>query len=197
MIIFNKSTNNLSTEHNLKERGFTLLEITIALGIFVILFTLTLGIYAASLKAEQRTIQMSKLQKEAQLIMEVVAKKIRSSKINYNYYGGTVDTINGEDSLALLDRSNNQVVFRLGLDSIEVCSSDCQGTGIFNAIPAQDVKVTSLVFFIKPASNPFSLDAPPSEFPKVTMVMNLETEKGGVKQDLSIQQTVPQRLGGI
>jgi len=176
--------------------GFTLLEMTIALGVFIILFTLTLGIYSQSLKAEQRTIQMSKLQKESQLIMEVIAKRIRSSKINYDYYGGTVNVSDGESQLALLDKSGYQTVFRFSGGSIEVCIEDCQTVGVFTSIPSADVSIASLVFFITPASNPFSLNAPPTEFPKVTMAMNLQNISGANTRNLFVQQTIPQRLAG-
>jgi type II secretory pathway pseudopilin PulG len=183
---------------NINHFGFTLLEMIIALGIFIILFSLSLGIYSYSLKAEQRTIQISKLQKEAQLIMEVLAKQIRSSKIDYSYYGGSVDTLNGESELALLDINNNQTVFRFNSanHSLDVCSQDCGGAGIFTAIPAEQISVNNLVFFISPASNPFSLSAPPTEFPRVTVVINLRNLRGAFVQDLIVQQTIPQRLAG-
>ncbi len=185
---------------NPNNSGFTLLEMTIALGIFVILFTLTLGIYSYSLKAEQRSIQISKLQSEAQLIMEMLAKEIRSSQIDYTYYPGeTIDTVNGETDLALLDKSANQTVFRFNLanQALEVCIQDCSISGIFTAIPPQDVIIQNLVFFITPATSPFSLDSPPTEFPKITTVINLRNITGIITEDLLIQQTIPQRLGGF
>ena len=173
----------------------TLLEIVISLGIFIILFTLTLGIYGYSLRAEQRTIQISRLQKEAQLIMEIMAKKIRSSKINYDYYSNNIN-IDGETVLALLDKGNNQTIFRLRNNTLEVCIDDCASEQSFQAIPAQNIDVTSLTFYIDPASNPFSLDAPPSSFPKITVVINLQNTTGVITRNLLIQQTVPQRLAG-
>jgi type II secretory pathway pseudopilin PulG len=178
-------------------QGFTLLEMTVSLGVFIILFTLTLGIYSQSIRAEQRTIQISKLQREAQLVMEVLAKKVRSSKVDYEYYGGTVDTVNGEADLALLDKSGNQTVFRLGGGSISVCLEDCSGSGVFTSIPSSDITITSLTFFVTPAVNPFSLHAPPAEFPKITIVVNLQNTVGTNTRDLLIQQTIPQRLAGI
>lgn len=179
------------------QSAFTLLEMTIALGIFVILITSTLGIYSYSIKAEQRTIQISKLQKEAQLIMEIIAKKIRSNRVDYTYYGGSVDGAGGETVLALLDKSNQQTVFRLHNNSIEVCIEDCGLEENFNALPASDVIVDDLKFFISPARNPFSLDAPPVEFPKVTAVITLKNTRAGVTRNLFVQQTLPQRLPGI
>ncbi len=189
--------NKLSKKNN---DGFTLLEITVAMGVFVILFTLTLGIYSATLKTERRAIQMSKLQKEAQLIMEVLAKKIRTNKINYDFYtSNQVDTINGESYLALLDNVNNETVFRLNANSIEVCTTNCgseSSPGAFNAIPATDVLIDSLTFFITPSTNPFNNPTSYPEFPKTTVVVDLQNTIGGATRSLLIQQTIPQRLGG-
>lgn len=188
----------MTTRHH--QSGFTLLEMTVALGVFVILFTLTLGIYSYSLKAEQRSVQISKLQKEAQLIMEILAKEIRSSQIDYGYYpGSSVDTTNGEIDLALLDKSGNQTVFRFNAvdQALEVCTLDCNALGIFTAIPPQDVVIQDLIFYIAPETSPFSPNQPPTEFPKVTTVMTLRNTVGVISEDLLIQQTIPQRLGGL
>lgn len=182
--------------------GFTLLEITVALGVFVVLFTLTLGIYSTTLKTERRTVQMSKLQKEAQLIMEVLAKKIRTNKINYDFYiGQSVDVNNGESYLALLDNVNNETVFHFdnSSHSIEVCSESC-GTelspGTFNAIPASDVLIDSLTFFITPSTDPFINPTSYPVFPKTTVVIDLQNTTGVSTRSLLIQQTIPQRLAG-
>jgi len=183
-------------------KGFTLLEITVAMGVFVILFTLTLGIYSTTLKTERRAIQMSKLHKEAQLIMEVLAKKIRTNKINYDFYiSDQVDITYGESYLALLDNINNETVFRLNNNSIEVCTVDCGTENFpsstnFNAIPATDVLINSLTFFITPGTNPFTNPTSYPEFPKTTVVVNLENTIGSATRNLLIQQTIPQRLGG-
>ena len=189
--------NNSPIKKTITNHGFTLLEMVIALGIFIVLFSLTLGIYSYALKAEQRTIQASKLQKEAQLIMEILAKQIRRSKVDYVYYGGSIAPA-GVSNLALLDNKGNQTVFRFnsGNNSLDVCTQDCEVAGIFTAIPSQDVSVDSLTFFISPATNPFTLSAPPSEFPRVTVVMSLRNIRGAFLQDLLIQQTIPQRLAG-
>jgi hypothetical protein len=140
------------------------------------------------------------------LVMEVIAKKIRSSKIDYNYYGGTVDSANGEDTLALLDNRGEPTIFRFRADStaqtIEVCTELCgsqssPNNGNFVAIPARDVLITDLKFFITPATNPFSLDHAPDKYPSVTIVINLQNTIIGQTRNLVLEQTIPQRLGGL
>ncbi len=182
------------------QRGFTLLEMTIALGIFVILFTLTLGVYSYALKAEQRTIQISKLQREAQFIMEIIAKKVRSGRIDYAY----TDPINsdGTSPLALFDSSGSPTVFKFeneaGNKSFKVCIADCDSPDNFFSIPPTDVIVSDLKFFVDPLTNPFiNINEPPASFPKVTVVLDLSNTRAGVTRHLVVQQTMPQRLAGF
>lgn len=182
-----------------KNIGFTLLEMVIAMGIFIVLFTLTLGIYSYSLKAEQRSMQLAKLQKEAQLIMEVIAKKIRTSRVDYDFYGGTIpDTEEYTEELALRDRNGDLVVFKLKGESIGICGfGACISDDEYSAIPADEVTVTTLKFFISPLISPFSLDEPPTQYPKITIIMNLRLATVRNSRDLLIEQTIPQRLGGF
>ena len=175
-------------------RGFTLLEMTIALGIFVVLFTLTLGVYSYALKAEQRTIQISKLQREAQFIMEIIAKKVRSGRLDYT------NPINpdGTSPLALFDSSGNPTVFKFADQNIKVCISACDSDANFFAIPPTDVVISDLKFFIDPLTNPFvSINEPPASFPKVTVVLDLANTRAGITRHLIVQQTMPQRLSGF
>ncbi|HOZ36723.1 MAG TPA: prepilin-type N-terminal cleavage/methylation domain-containing protein [bacterium] len=180
-----------------QNKGFTLLEMTIALGIFIILFTLILGIYSYAIRAEQRTIQISKLQREAQFVMEIIAKKIRSGKVDYSYYSNAIEST-GENELALLDASGNQTVFRFSGQDLSVCISNCSFPENFYIIPPTDVLVSNLMFFIDPVTNPFTtLNAPPEEFPKITVVLDLSNTRAGSTRHLEVQQTVPQRLAGF
>jgi len=184
---------------NKNKAGFTLLEMVIAIGIFVIFFILVLGIYSYSLRAEQSSTQLSKLQKEAQLIMEILTKKIRTSKVYYDYYGGDIPVIDDYvETLALIDKNNDITVFALKDSSIAVCSyGSCVNDEDFSVIPAQSVTVSSLRFFISPTDNPFSMDAPPTAYPKITIVIDLRHTQGDDERNLLIQETVPQRLGGL
>lgn len=186
-----------------QQAGFTLLEMTVSMGVFLVLFTLTLSIYSSTLNTERQSVQLSKLQKEAQLIMEIIAKKIRTGKVDYDFYTplSQVDSVNGETELALLDKYGNPTLFRYNNNSLEVCTLECgtqsaPNNDNFNVIPASDIIINSLTFFIVPATNPFTTNNQNPEFPKVTVVVNLENTIGKATRNLIIQQTVPQRLPG-
>ncbi len=175
--------------------GFTLMEVLVSMSIFVIVSLASLSIYAATLKASQRTTALTRVQQEAQLIMSVLAKKIRTSRVDYSYYpGGEVS--NPAAALALTDASNDNYVF--SFDSGNSTLTVSANGGEAKAIPATYVQITDLKFYINPTTNPFiSLDEPPSSQPYVTLVMTVSSKKGAQTANLTLQQSVPQRSGGV
>ena len=178
-----------------------MLELLVAMGVFMVLGTLALGIYTYTLKAESRAVQTAAIQSEAQLIMEVITKRVRSARVDYQWYDsydspGILDT--PETKLALRDKNNNLIVFKLLNQSINACvTSNCAVDTDFAAISTASMPVTDLRFFIYPDANPFSMNEPPTESPRVTIVLELSYTVGVRTSKLTIEQTVPQRLGGV
>jgi hypothetical protein len=171
-------------------------------------------IYAAILKASQRTTAFTRIQQEAQLIMEVLAKKIRTTRVDYQYYasnnninlkeGDTYNNVfgedwaNGEKELALIDSSNTDYLFATSTDALVISSKTAVETnyGTPVAIPSQLVKIDSIKFFIQPLSYPFDINKPPVTQPRVTMIVTFRATKGAQTASFTVEQTVPQRSGG-
>jgi len=170
------------------------MEALVATGIFAILVLMVLGIYSSILVSSQQTISLTKIQQEAQLIMQVLAKKIRTSRVNYDYVGYTNPITNPETNLALVDLLNDEYVFSLSGGKLVVSvngSADKQ-------ISSNSVNVDDLKFYFNPTTNPFvSLDNPPDSEPYVTIVLTISSSKGRQSNNLVIQQTIPQRSGGV
>jgi len=176
--------------------GFTLMELIISMGIFVIVALAALSIYIALLRVGQRTTALTRVQQEAQFVMSLIAKKIRTSRVDYSYsaYQGGTDLINGETELALIDLLDDEYVFKLSGDSITISINN----GIERNVPATNISIVDLKFYINPSTNPFvSLEEPPSSQPYVTLVMEVSSSKGAQTASLIIQQTIPQRSGGV
>lgn len=178
--------------------GFTLLEMLVAISVFVIITTIALGIYASIMRANKKSILLTRLQRDAQVIMVAISKKIRQSQVNYTYY--TLPIADSVEQLAIIDADGVKYVYQLNQDedTIQIKTGE---EGEFEDIPAGDVAITDLDFYISPNDvDPFegTPDAPPSEFPKVTMVLRLEPRNApaGFEDHLIVQHTVPQRGGG-
>lgn len=178
------------------QRGFTLMEVLVSTSIFVLATLAVLSIYSTTLKAGQKTTALTRVQKEAQLIMEVLAKKIRTSRVDYSYTGYPIS--NPEDELALTDLVDDDYVFKQSGNYIVVSVNG----GDDKIIPASNVYITDLKFYINPETDPFLLiqqfeegliDYLPQ--PYVTVVMTVSSTQAAQAASLVVQQTVPQRSG--
>ncbi|MDD5290336.1 MAG: prepilin-type N-terminal cleavage/methylation domain-containing protein [Patescibacteria group bacterium] len=193
-------------------KGFTLMEVLVAMSIFIIVALASLTVYAAILKASQKTTAYTRIQQEAQLIMGVLAKKIRTSRVNYQYYADKYDialkteniyndVINddGEKELALVDAAGTNYLFATSTDSLTVSSKasgeDDYGEAV--AIPSQLVEIRDLIFIIQPLSYPFDINLPPVSQPRVTIVITFASSKGAQTASFTVEETVPQRSGGV
>ncbi len=173
------------------KKGFTLMEIIVAMGIFVIVIGSALGIFSITVKSQRESLIRSKVEREAQLIMEVLVRKIRVSIIDYSYYGGTVT--NPTDSLSVIDSDRNRVVFsRNSVDKTLTIKTNNLDPVVMNS---SDVTVDSLAFYIEPTTNPFSGGNFPLKQPKVTIVLKVGSTNLDSTVSTTLQQTIPQRGG--
>ena len=169
------------------------MEVLVSMSIFVILTLAILTVHTQVLHTSQQTLAYNRIQQEAQLIMEVMAKKIRTSRVDYDYNGYSSPVTNPEDELALEDLTGSTYVFSLSGDSLVVSVDG----GDQQPIPSQYVNVSDINFYIEPTSSPFNIDTPPETQPRVTMVITFTSSKADQTASLTVQQTVPQRSGGI
>jgi hypothetical protein len=106
---------------------------------------------------------------------------------------------NGVATLALTDLSNNNYLFSVAGDSLTI-QTKAAGENIYGTaipLPSELVKINSLVFFIQPLAFPFDINLAPATQPRVTMVITFSATKGTQSASFTVQQTVPQRSGGI
>lgn len=178
--------NYLSIQSNC---GFTLMEVLVATSLFALVSLASLSIYISTLKASQKSTAFTRIQQEMQIINQVLVKKIRTSRLNYDYTGYAQPLINPETELALVDEDGNTFVFKKITNSLAVSVNG----GADKIIPSTNVKIDDLKFYINPTTNPFSLDTPPTSQPYVTILISVSSRKGAQAADLVVQQTVPQR----
>jgi len=172
---------NFIKNKNIERRGFTLMEVLVSMSIFVILTLAILTVHTQVLHTSQQTLAYNRIQQEAQLI------------VDYDYNGYSSPVTNPEDELALEDLTGSTYVFSLSGDSLVVSVDG----GDQQPIPSQYVNVSDINFYIEPTSSPFNIDTPPETQPRVTMVITFTSSKADQTASLTVQQTVPQRSGGI
>ncbi|HOY56351.1 MAG TPA: prepilin-type N-terminal cleavage/methylation domain-containing protein [bacterium] len=184
---------SLKFKNNRALKGFTLMEILVAMSIFVMVALVSLSIHSFILRASQKTIAYNRAQQDVQMIMESLAKKIRTSRVDYAAYAGGVINSGGENNLHLIDLADNTHSFFVENQELKVQ----YGSAPAQTIPSDLIKIINLKFYIQPLSYPFDINEPPVTQPRVTIVMQVEATKGGQKAGFTIQQTVPQRSGGL
>ncbi len=192
-----KRIKKLKTE----EKGFTLMEVLVSASVFVIIVIAALSVYSSVLKANQKTIALTRVQREIQFTIQVLSKKIRTSVVKYSYYDG----VSGEPGdagevtiLVLTDAVGDDYYFKQinGGLGVAVNATSPEEDGEYMEIPAENVTIENLSFYINPTSQPFSLDAPPSSQPYVMLVLEVTSSQALQTASLNIQQVVPQRSGG-
>ena len=192
--IFINSTSKLKYRF-LGEGGFSIIELLIATSIFSVIGLASLGIFTSVLNGQRKALAQSRLQREAQLIMETVTKKIRTSRVDYTEYevmfGLGNPILNPVQELILIDQADSRVRFihNQTNESIELQID----TGLVNTMTPEDVDITLFNFFIVPTENPFTSGSLPSIQPRVTFVMTIQSGQGKNLSELTVQQTIPQR----
>lgn len=165
------------------------MEVLVSLSVFVIATMAIFSIYIATLKASQKTTALTRVQNEAQFIMEVLVKKIRTSIVDYSVTYNS----NGDSELFLIDAAGDNYAFKHSGNLITVSVNG----GPEKAMPASNINITDLVFYVVPITNPFSLHVPPSTQPRVTLIMKVASTQVNQSANITVQQSVPQRTGLI
>ena len=65
-----------------RNRGYTLIELLVALSIFVIVVIVVLGLFSMAIKGQRKIIAQQNVQENARFLLEFMAKEIRMSTIN-------------------------------------------------------------------------------------------------------------------
>lgn len=174
---------------SITNRGFTLLEMIVSVGIFSIVMLIAIGAYLVIINADRRARTTNDLATSLTFAVDNINRSIRTGSA-YQCAGGTNCWPAGGSSLALTDDLGQTVTYLLKTDNtIGKCSTLPCTTS--NAISITDPRITiqSLVFYVAGVGTSDTLQ------PRVTFVI-----QGSVRPDatstpttFSIQSTAVQR----
>lgn len=146
-------------------RGFTLIEILLAISLFLVAALIAADIFMINLKTQRKNAAASQVASEARYTLESIAHIIRTGTIDYSYYGASVPAVTNE--LAMTDSVGRSVVYRKNGDFLE---ANFEGGGWSSALP-QGLKLSRLDFYIYPLQNPFAVGSAITDQPRATIVM--------------------------
>lgn len=147
----------------MNNKGFTLIEMLVALAIFSIVIVLVLGAFVHSFASQKKIIEMQVVQREGAYLMETLSREIRmASAIDASQLGTTGHSVafnNHNNVLTTYCRAN--------------ASGGCDAAGDFFAsngeiMSSSEIKITNLIFNV-------SEDIPPKRQPLIIVSMTLQS----------------------
>lgn len=177
-----QGANNASlTPYNLPlttSRGYTLIELIIAVGLFALVMTLVSGAYIVMIGLTERAQGAATGIDNLSFALETMTRSIRTGT-NYDC-SGPGDCPNGYSSFSFINASNKPVSYGLSGSSIRQTVNGITGT-----LTDPSVTISSLTFYVS-GTNP-----PPSDYrqPSVTVVVSGTTSagSGGKTQSFTVE----------
>ena len=121
------------------EKGFTLIELMVAVGVFSIAITASSGLFITSLRGQQRTYVVQNLADNARYAMEAMAKEMRMGS---GFSGATCAGNSCSFISHMMHRDGKNVKFSLGTDAKIMFNDGISELPITSA----NIEVTSLDF---------------------------------------------------
>lgn len=186
------------------KKGFTLIEMLVAVSIFAIASSAATDLYISSNRAQRSVRSREKLQNEARVAMEYLAREGRAGVVDYASYGGTVPM--GGDELKLIDREGNPESFKLSSDAGECSPSSHPCLLVCDALDcspltSKNIFVDELKFYIMPLADPFLFDVVTGAYaadlsPRVTIFLKMHTESNLPEEraELTAQTSIASRV---
>lgn len=167
-----------------KQSGFTLIEMIIAMSLFVLVLVLATNVYFLINNSQRRVVAMQKVQDDVRYVFEAMAQEVRLDKINYSFYNTTgspglpVDlhplASAANYMLATTNQQGDQVFFRRsssvadqndGLGTkVQYCqillgaTTTCEvdNDSLWEDVTPNGVEIVDLRFYITPSADPFT-----------------------------------------
>lgn len=177
-----------------QNRGFTLVEVLIAMAIFVVFVTTLLSAYTNIVQGQRKANEYRRLYSESREIFDEIIFNLRDKAVDYGLNGALESAL--VDQITLLNKDGSEKL-TIGYDGEkqEVFVND----GFQQQVLNNQVKVEQLRFFVTPVANPYNagnFDQSASQFqPKVTVYGRFVREiNGGEIVTVDLQTTVSSRL---
>ena len=160
-------------------RGFTLIELIIAIAVFSTVVSIAVGGFVRALRTQRQVVGLLSANSNASLVMEQMARELRTG---YGFCPTSVPCSASE--LSFHSAAGDMVRYRLTDGVLERGVND-----VFEPLTASNVSVRHLVFSV-------SGNAPDDSFPpRITIAMGVSSKELGVAGTIvNLQTTVSARV---
>lgn len=189
---FSSNIKNVKISNGMK-KGFTLIELMVAVSIFIIVMTISMGAIIGVFDANRKSRSLKTVLNNLNLAVESMSKEIRFGK---NYHCGASGDLTAPQNcqnvsddhtlMSFLSSDNLQIIYRLNGNIIE---KSIDGGGTYIAVTAPEIVIDDLTFYTIGAGTSDTLQ------PKVIIKIKSHagaTDKG--RSDFTLQTLVSQRV---
>lgn len=168
------------------KNGFTLIELMVAVSIFIIVMTISMGSIVGVFDANRKSRSLKTVLNNLNLAVESMSKEMRFGK-NYHCGSGSVtvpqNCPGGDTLMSFLYSDGVQITYRLNNQTIE----KQVGSGNYIAVTAPEIVIDDLTFYTLGAGTENSLQ------PKVIMKIKSHAGENKGRSDFTLQTLVSQR----
>ena len=168
------------------KRGFTLIELMVAVSIFIVVMTISMGSIINVFDANRKSRSLKTVLNNLNLAVESMSKEMRFGR-NYHCSSGTVtipqNCPSGDTLMSFLLSSGVQITYRLNSQTIEKQI----GGGVYIAVTAPEIVIDDLVFYTIGAGASDSLQ------PKVLIKIKSHAGAAESQSDFTLQTLISQR----
>jgi len=173
----------------LHKRGFTLIEVVIAMGIFSIASVVISAVYLNANNLHQNTANFQRLQNEGRYIIEKIVRETRAREIDYS----SIDPLQPQSQIKFLkDELGDEVAISL------VNGNLIYSVGELSAdLNAQDIEVSDVKFYVIPSTQNVWGEDPINDFQsRVTILLKLKNKvfNPDYQREILIQTTVSSKV---
>ena len=170
-------------------KGFTLIELMVAMSIFIVVMTISMGSILGVFDANRKSRSLKIVLNNLNLAVESMSKEMRFGK-NYHCGSGTVtvpqNCPGGDTLMSFLSSDNLQIVYKLNGTTIE---KSINGGSTYIAVTAPEITIDDLTFY--------TLGALTSDTLQPKVIIKIKSHAGTTdigRSDFTLQTLVSQRV---
>ena len=194
---------------NQRISGFTLIEMVISLGIFMLFIGMVLSIFISLTATQQKTNYNRETVSETKNIINTISTEAKEKAIDYNCYEREAICGNRDNNLALISPNGlTRTIFSKSCTN-GFCNltqtnqsrsnrNESWALGQTSQLNSDKLKIKDLKFLIYPKENPFNIENAANDKtqfqPVVNIIINIARTTSGNSDPIIIQTSVTSRI---